>query len=187
MFYLHSAVSLILFIIGGVIGWKIYIYFISASEAVTQSTVGHYTAKFFNGFFLGIIFVLVYLWLTGVMGDFWSYLNAPSAKSEKSAVSQTLQQNSDKPIQLPVGNAASFSCTSSANQTEATVCSNSNLIKADVENHNLYQKALAKDNSYATQVHESMMNERNACGTDSQCIYFAYDKASSNYKQLLGM
>ena len=187
MFYLHFAVSIIVFIIGGVIGWKVYIYFISASEAVSQSTVGHYTAQFFNGFFLGIIFVLVYLWLTGVLGDFWNYLNAPSAKSEKSVVSQTVQQSSDKPVQLPLGNAASFSCTSPTNQTEATVCSNPNLIKVDVENHNLYQKALAKDNSHASQIHESMISERNACSNDSQCIYFAYDKASSNYKQLLGM
>lgn len=185
MVYLHYIATGLLFLIGSVVGWKIYIYLISATDAVQQSVVGHYFGKFINAIVVGVLFVLGYLWATGLMSDAWSYLNSdPASKKPSQSMTITQSSSSDSSTQ---SNPMSFICANASNQAQSVICNNPSLVKLDTANFKLFKMASEKNQSLALDIQQVATAERDSCGADEQCIYFSYEKSTGNYKQLLGI
>jgi uncharacterized protein len=74
----------------------------------------------------------------------------------------------------------SFSCDGRLNETEATICSDDFLADLDVKLHNAYTRFMrgqtGSDRGGNRDVQMNWLQERNACGSDNECIRDAYNR-----------
>ena len=79
----------------------------------------------------------------------------------------------------------SFDCNKASQAAEATICSNAELSKLDVQNTNLYKEAKDIDPETVKNILKISIKSKYSCKINVECIKLLYEKSISDYSEII--
>lgn len=164
-------------LIGFVVTWRIYNYFLSLSDAVHLSYFQYFVKKLIASSIVAVITMLI---SAGFLGE-PNPTNQAQPKAEK-AVSEQREQIRNTPKQeqtsYPRAEAPAPTCPPG---TPTIVCKNPELIPVRNATGDALAKAYNRNPNDATWVKNELAGKINACNEDVGCIKAAYQDSISDF------